>query len=120
MGILNVPRAWQVDTRSYRSALHFTGVTISGVHARATSRQVDSVTVTDPKTGQRHLATAEADFEGSWDKTARGWTARWFGPLSIVDNIDGKRLTGSVGKTKSVFVPKRVWPPLPSSYPYWN
>ena len=120
MGILNVPRAWQVDTRSFRSALHFTGVTISGVHARATSRQMDSVTVTDPKTGQRHQATAEADFEGSWDKTAQGWIARWFRPLSIADKIDGERMTGSVGKTKSVFVRERVWPPLPSSYPYWN
>ena len=120
MGIMNVPQAWHPDRRSYRTALHLLGLTVSGGHAMGTTRQEDSVTLTDPATGQSHQATAEAVFEGSWDKTPRGWNARWFRPLSIVDKIDGRRVTQSDGKFKSYDVAPRVWPPLPPSYPYWK
>ncbi len=120
MGIMNVPRAWHPDRRSYRTALHLLGLTISGRHAMGTTKQEDSVTLTDPTTGQSHQATAEAVFEGSWDETPRGWVARWFRPLSLVDKIDGRRVTRSDGALKSYYDSPRVWPPLPPSYPYWK
>ncbi len=120
MGIMNVPRAWHPDRRSYRTALHLLGLTISGRHAMGTTKQEDSLTLTDPTTGHSHQATAEAVFEGSWDETPRGWNARWFRPLSIVDKIDGRRVTKSDGAFKPYHDPPRVWPPLPPSYPYWN
>ncbi len=120
MGIMNIPQAWHPDKRSYRTALHLLRLTISGKHALGTTKQEDSVTLTDPATGQSHQATAEAVFEGSWDETPRGWNAKWFRPLSLVDKIDGKRVTGSDGTLRHYDVPARVWPPLPPSYPFWK
>ena len=126
MGIMNIPKTWRADPTSFRSALHLLGVTVGNGNALSTTDQMDSVTATDPRTGQHHQFTVETVFEGAWESTPRGWLAKSFRLLTWDARMDGRPLARhdaawrSSGGMRPYPNPIRGWSPRPQSYPWWR
>lgn len=92
IAILHWPSAWVVDEHSFHYSKTVQTVALRGDVAQVTVRQDDSVTATDPKTGQHHVIRDAAVFQDTWKHAHRRWflKKRVFG--EGLDTIDGERL----------------------------